>query len=228
MYRAGRPALGARLLAAAHRVDLTRPVADIGCDHGKLAVWLALAGAPKVTAVDSRPMPLEKAKALVRQCGCQSRVRCLLGSGLEPLAPGEAEEIVIAGLGGEVTAEILAGCGWLQAADTHLVLVPTTRHAHLRRALCGLGFEIEDETAVLERRRPYTVISAVYAGGAAMPRPEPLFCQLGRLAGQRDEAAQSYIRARLAALEKQGLAPMDPAARAAHQKLVKEVEACLL
>ncbi|MDL2293557.1 class I SAM-dependent methyltransferase [Ruminococcaceae bacterium OttesenSCG-928-D13] len=233
MYRAGRPALGARLLAAVEAVRPGRKVADIGCDHGKLAVWLALAGAPLVTAVDSRPMPLEKAKALVRQCGLEGKVRCLLGNGLGPVAPEDAEDIVIAGLGGEVTAGILSAAPWLRDARFRLVLVPTSRHPHLRRWLSESGFALLGETPVLEKGRPYTVMRAAFTGEAAVPTG--LFCQVGlvpRAFEDGDEktkkAAGAYLNARLAALEKAGRAPMDPPARAAHESLVKELEACLL
>ena len=40
------PALDARLLAAAAYVRRGALAADIGCDHGKLAVYLARTGAP--------------------------------------------------------------------------------------------------------------------------------------------------------------------------------------
>ena len=110
-YRAGLPTLGARLLAAANAVRPGRPAADIGCDHGKLAVWLALRGiSPRVIAVDSRPLPLAKARALAAQTGCADVVACRLGDGLAALAPGEAQEIIIAGLSGETIIALLDAC----------------------------------------------------------------------------------------------------------------------
>ena len=53
------PALDARLLAAAAYVRRGALAADIGCDHGKLAVYLARTGTARhVVAVDIRPAPL--------------------------------------------------------------------------------------------------------------------------------------------------------------------------
>ncbi len=225
MYRAGRPALGARLLAAGRMADTRRPAADIGCDHGKLAVWLALAGCPRVIAVDNRPLPLARARALVAQTATGNVVHCRLGSGLEPLAPGEAGEIVVAGLSGVTMVQLLGGCDWLRAEGIHLVLVPTARHAELRRFLCRAGFAIDDERPVLENNRAYAVISARYTGRAR--EPEDFFCQVGLVPRQSGEAAERYVLARLANLKKQRRAPMDAAGRARHEKLIDEVERCL-
>ena len=50
------PTLDARLTAAAELVRPGQPVADIGCDHGKLTAVLAASGRyPKVIGADLRP-----------------------------------------------------------------------------------------------------------------------------------------------------------------------------
>ena len=57
------PTLDARLTAAAELVRPGQPVADIGCDHGKLTAVLAASGRyPKVIGADLRPGPLSKAR----------------------------------------------------------------------------------------------------------------------------------------------------------------------
>lgn len=241
VYRAGLPVLGARLLTAAKLVAPGRPVADIGCDHGKLAVWLALRGAPRVVAVDSRPMPLARAQALVRQTGCEARVQCRLGYGMAPLAPAEVGEVIIAGLSGETIIEILEGCAWVQSPALRFVLVPATRQDYLRRWLYTRGFALVCERPVQENGRAYAVMRALYTGRAE--EKEELFYQLGLLGGAAGvpdaflqptdwppmdrEALAIYIRARLRYLRKQTLAPMDEDACAAHRALIQEVEKCL-
>lgn len=225
-YRAGQIRLGARLLAAARLVRPGVAVADIGCDHGKLSVWLAQGGAvPKVVAVDNRPMPLARAKALVGRCGCAQVVHCRLGDGLQPLAPGEVQDIVIAGMSGETVQRVLQPHEWIRTGAVRLILVPATRHPQLRRFLCLSGFELETEVPVLDAGRSYTVMAARYTGNICTPTP--LFCHLGLMANMEDEAAQVYIRARLAHLRKMAAAPMDGDGREAHEKLIQEVEGCL-
>lgn len=93
------PALDARLLAAAAYVRRGALAADIGCDHGKLAVYLARTGTARhVVAVDIRPAPLARAQVLVEKHGCSAGVECRLGDGLCALKPCEADDIVIAGI----------------------------------------------------------------------------------------------------------------------------------
>ena len=58
------PTLDARLAAAAALVRPGEPVADIGCDHGKLTAVLAASGKyPKVIGADLRPAGQSKADA---------------------------------------------------------------------------------------------------------------------------------------------------------------------
>lgn len=215
--------LGARLFAAASLVDTARPVADIGCDHGKLAVFLAARGAPRVIAVDSRPVPLSRARALAERRGVA--LDCRLGDGLAPLAPGEAKEIVIAGLSGETIIEILAAAPWVRDGDVHLVLLPATRAPQLRRWLCRSGFALESETPVADRGRFYTVLSARFTGEAW--EPSEFFCEAGLLAGRDDPAVAGVLRGRLADLAKRAEGPLTGAERRDLQNLVKELEACL-
>lgn len=225
-YRAGCPKLGARLLAVVHLVGAGRSVADIGCDHGKLAVNLALSGkVPKVIAVDRRPMPLARAKGLVRQTACAELVDCRLGDGLSVLQPHEVQEIVIAGMSGETMVHILQSSPWVQSNEYHLILVPTTQHGFLRHWLGTNGFAIEQEVPVEEKGRYYTVLSVGYSGEKKVPTP--IFCALGRVAEVESASAEGYIRKRLAHLQKKAKADLTKQESEALQALIKEVSKCL-
>lgn len=217
--------LGARLFMAASLVAPGRPVADIGCDHGKLAVWLARQGAPRVIAVDSRPVPLSRAQALAARRGVAEQVDCRLGDGLAPLHPGEAEEIVIAGLSGETIIAILAAAPWVRDRGVHLVLLPSTRAPQLRRWLCRGGFALEEERPVADRGRFYTVLSARWRGEGF--EPDEFFCEAGLLAGMDDAAAAGVLKSRLADLKKRALGPLTAMERTQLQKLTEELERCL-
>ncbi len=226
IYRAGVPALGIRLLAAAGLVRKGQAVADIGCDHGKLSVWLALQGVcPKVIAVDNSPMPLEKAKALVRQTGCKDKVECRLGDGILALHENEVPQIIIAGLSGETMVHILEKCEWIKTVGTRLILVPTTRHEMLRRFLCTEGFVMETEVPVLDNKRPYTVMAADYKG-EFLPQDE-VFYYLGLVPNTKNDAAKIYIKRRLKDLQNRSNAIDNKDEKTAHEKLIKEVEKCL-
>ena len=89
------PTLDARLSAAAELVRPGQPVADIGCDHGKLTAVLAASGKyPKVIGADLRPGPLAKAAQTLEYAGCKDRAELRLGDGLSVLSPGEAGTIM--------------------------------------------------------------------------------------------------------------------------------------
>ena len=93
------PTLDARLAAAAELVRPGQPVADIGCDHGKLTAVLAASGRyPKVIGADLRPGPLSKARQTLEHANCQDRAELRLGDGLSVLSAGEVGSIVLAGV----------------------------------------------------------------------------------------------------------------------------------
>lgn len=223
--------LPARLAAAA---DLVRPgsrAADIGCDHGLLAAFLAESGrCPFVVAADLRPAPLAKARALAAQRGLLGRVDCRLGDGLSVLAPGEVQDIVIAGMGGETIGQLLAAAPQVLAAGPRLVLLPASRPGQLRRFLAENGFSLQREDPVAEGRHCYTVMQAVYTG--VQVAPGPLFCLLGLLQGQRSPAAALYFAgaSRQLAARAEGLRaagrPVPPELAALRQAVEREVEGC--
>ena len=123
----------ARLRAAASLVRGGGTAADIGCDHGKLTAFLALRGdLAGVIGTDLRPGPLASARATCAAAGCLDRVQLRLGPGLAPLAPGEAQDIVLAGLSAGTIQQILEAAPWVQSPGVRLVLAPATRHGQLR------------------------------------------------------------------------------------------------
>lgn len=162
------PALDARLAAAAAYVRQGCTAADIGCDHGKLAVALAVKGqCRKIIAGDIRPAPLASAQRLVAEHHCDNAVECRLGAGLSVLRPGEADDVVIAGVSGITICEILqdAPQGFYESGkELHFIFVPATKHPALRRFLAQNGFHLLDETPVRAAGRCYTVMNAVYTG----------------------------------------------------------------
>ena len=107
------PHLDARLAAAAAYVRPGHIAADIGCDHGKLSAWLAGSGCcPLVFACDLREGPLQKARMTCAPWA--DKIQFRLGSGLSVLQPGEATEIIIAGMGAETVLEILDAAPWVR------------------------------------------------------------------------------------------------------------------
>ena len=83
-------------------------LADIGCDHGKVAVYAVLRGlTEKSIAADISEECLKKARALAKEKGAES-VEVRVGDGMRVLKENEADNVVIAGMGGREIAKILS------------------------------------------------------------------------------------------------------------------------
>lgn len=185
------PTLDARLAAAAAFVRPGHTAADIGCDHGKLSAYLAASGrCPRVLACDLREGPLQKAR---RTCAPWADiVELRRGDGLAALAPGEADDIIIAGLGAETIVEILAAAPWVQNEAVNLVLVPATKHGLLRRWLAQNGFALTGETLCAAAGRWYAVMDARYTGRPW--EPDGLWCACGTVQDQPGAAQYRAVQ----------------------------------
>ena len=174
------PTLDERLTAAAALVREGEPVADIGCDHGKLTAVLAASGKyPKVIGADLRPGPLAKAKQTLEHARCEDRVELRLGDGLSVLAAGEVGTIVLAGVSAQTTWEIIEKAPWVsRPGGPRLVMVPATRHSELRRWLWEHGFALVADRPVQAAGRWYAVMAAEYTG--EMYAPTFAECLFGR------------------------------------------------
>ena len=140
-------------------------LADVGTDHGYLPVWLRLHGrAASAIACDLREGPLARARETGRTYGAEG-IEYRLGDGLAPVRPEEADTIVIAGMGGENIASILARAPWTADGRHTLLLQPQTRAEVLRAFLAGHGYVIRREALVEDRGILYPVMEA---GGGEM------------------------------------------------------------
>ncbi len=148
-----------RLMAVAGFVPAGRVVADIGADHAYLGIWLVLRGrVPKVVATEASAGPAQRALKNIRRYGVEDRVEVRVGSGLGVLCPGEAEVLVMAGMGGQTMISILESGGRVLEASKRLVLQPMTGAGKLRKWLVSKGFRFLDEVLVEEKGRFYEVI----------------------------------------------------------------------
>ena len=165
------PTLDARLAAAAELVRPGEPVADIGCDHGKLTAVLAASGRyPKVIGADLRPGPLAKAEQTLEHAGCKDRAELRLGDGLSVLTENEVGSIVLAGVSAQTTWEILEKAPWVFTAHgPRIIMIPATRHDALRRWLWEHGFRFVADRPVQAAGRWYAVMAAEYTGEVYAP-----------------------------------------------------------
>lgn len=200
--------LSKRLQAIAELVPPVNCLADIGTDHALLPVYLVEKGTvSRVVAVEKESGPALRARHTVAAHGLEQQIEVRVGDGLSPLLPGEAQVIVIAGLGGEKIAAILARGKEVARTANRLVLQPMSQAAKLRRWLVANGWRIEKECLVEEKKRLYQVIVALPGEGQKLSWIEeelgPVFVHSGNpLLGKLINALISRYQRELAGLAK--------------------------
>jgi tRNA (adenine22-N1)-methyltransferase len=160
MEKHGKLELTPRLALLADWVRPGAALADVGTDHGFLPVWLVLRGrVTRAIASDLRPGPLSRARKTAAEQGAEG-IDFRLCRGLSGIAPQEADTVVIAGMGGENIASILAAAPWSADGRHTLLLQPMTRAEVLRGFLAESGYCVTREALVLDRGTLYPVLEA--------------------------------------------------------------------
>ncbi len=177
-----------RLAAAAAPVRIDRVICDVGTDHALLPCFLFQRGARRLIASDVRKGPLQSAMRNIRKYGAEDCIRVVLSDGLKNIE--YAEDIIIAGMGGELISRIISECDFFDT-NTRLILQPMTRAEKLRRAVYAAGFELLSENCVREGDKYYTVMYAGYTGKPA--EISELFSYVGKVTDNAYLARQADI-----------------------------------
>ena len=133
-------------------------VADIGCDHGYIALTLLQAGQPFVWASDIIGPSLAKARARLSKYISSGRAEAVLSDGLAALPADKTDCAVAAGLGGAVIRRIISDKK--ARMIKRWVLQPQKNARELRRYLQSSGFVITDEALCRQNGRIYEAIAA--------------------------------------------------------------------
>jgi tRNA (adenine22-N1)-methyltransferase len=177
-------------------------LADIGTDHAYLPITACKrALAVKCIACDINPGPLESAKKNIARHGLTHAIETRLGSGLRPLTPGEADTIVIAGIGGMKIIGILNEFPETAKSAGRLILQPQRDVAALRKALHESSYDIHNEKIIKEGERFYLIIAARPAV-TAEPWHESDYL-FGKILPERGgDIWQAYLRAERGKIER--------------------------
>lgn len=155
--------LSKRLQAVARLVTPGSRLADVGTDHGYVPIWLFEQGQIlSAIAMDLRNGPLERAREHIQMHGLDAHIETRLSDGLDKLLPGEADSIVIAGMGGMLVVKILSQGQKLLSSVKELILQPQSDLDAVREYLHRTGFVIVKEDMIFEDGKYYPMMKAVH------------------------------------------------------------------
>jgi tRNA (adenine22-N1)-methyltransferase len=146
-------------------------VADIGCDHGFVSIYLMESGkAISCLAMDVNQGPLMRAQEHIREHQLSTYIETRLSDGAKAInfvpAQGETPQLevdaaIIAGMGGRLMARIIRESLDKFCRMREIVLEPQSEVGEFRRFLRENDFQIVAEDMVLEDGKFYPVIKAV-------------------------------------------------------------------
>ena len=158
--------LSDRLQAVADLVTPNLVIADVGTDHGYVPIYLVRNEIiPRAIAMDINEGPLERAAAHIRAYHLESKIRTLLSDGMKELEQGEADAVILAGMGGGLMLRILEESKEIVKGMKECILQPQTELYRVREYLVKEGFDFLEERMVLEDGKYYPMMKVKPSNG---------------------------------------------------------------
>ena len=143
-------------------IDASCKLADVGCDHGYLAIMAIQKGVSFVQLIDNKKGPLDSAKENLKYYQDKALVKYSLSSGISNVLP-DVDTVAICGMGGELIAHILESDFESAKKIGKFILQPNSKISLLRKFLISNRFQILDEAIVLDNDKTYEIIVANYS-----------------------------------------------------------------
>jgi tRNA (adenine22-N1)-methyltransferase len=190
--------LTSRLEKIASLVTEGKKIADVGTDHGYIPVYLLKKEIiPFAVLSDVNKGPLDNGKKLVMKNNLIKKVDFKLGSGIDVLEKDEVDEVIIAGMGGMLIADILENKKSVSHHLQKLILQPMQAQSSLRQYLLENGYKIIDEVLVREDFRIYEVIVAKYTGKNTVVKDDIYFEVGEQLVQNRDPLLKDFVEKKI-------------------------------
>ncbi|WP_051538106.1 class I SAM-dependent methyltransferase [Butyrivibrio proteoclasticus] len=141
-------------------------VADVGCDHGYVSIYLLLKEiATKAIAMDVRKGPLSGAEKNIAEFGLSQSISTRLSDGLTALKEGEANSVIIAGMGGKLMMRLLSDVSLSKLGIERAVLQPQSELDLFRQFLRDNNYQILEERVIFEDGKYYFPTKVSFANG---------------------------------------------------------------
>lgn len=215
------PKLGERLQLCASFVRSGVRLCDVGTDHGYLPIFLAKQG--KIlyaVASDIRSGPLQNAQENLSRYHVSDLVETRISDGILKIGEDEADDFVIAGMGGELIMKILSQKSWVKNPQKHWILQPMSKAFELRAFLFENGFFTQQEKAVIDDKKVYSVMLVSYAPEKISHHPGDLY--IGQICAD-SEAGKAYYQKELEDLAKRRKGAMISHKKADEERYAAEI-----
>ena len=136
-------------------------LADVGCDHGYLAIMAIEKGVSFVELIDNKKGPLDTAKKNLLSYEDKAKIIYSLSSGISDLKD-EINTVAICGMGGELISQILDSDIDVAMKIDKFILQPNSKQDFLRAYLNKKNFIIQNEEIVLDNDKIYEIIVCNY------------------------------------------------------------------
>ena len=150
--------LSKRLLSIANLVDDNSKVADIGCDHGLVSIYLAMNKQNiSIIASDINQNALDNAIKNINKYHLEDKIKVCLSNGLDNIND-EIDTIIISGMGGHTIIDILTNNQEKLNTVNNIIIQSNNDIEYVRRKIVKLGYCISKEELILDKNIYYTVI----------------------------------------------------------------------
>ena len=150
--------LSKRLLTIANLIDDNSKVADIGCDHGLVSIYLAMNKQNiSIIASDINQNALDNAIKNINKYHLEDKIKVCLSNGLDNIND-EIDTIIISGMGGHTIIDILTNNQEKLNTVNNIIIQSNNDIEYVRRKIVKLGYCISKEELILDKNIYYTVI----------------------------------------------------------------------
>ena len=148
-----------RLQAILSFLDIPDSFIDIGCDHAYIPIEMARLGCQRILATDISEGALAIAKKNIVDSGLEDIISTCLSDGLEKVDTTMYDTLVLAGMGTSTIQHILHTP---KIQNIKKIIVQSNNDLKdLRMFLNTLGYALEEEKVVLEKKHYYVVMKYV-------------------------------------------------------------------
>ena len=151
-----------RLSIIANMVEDNSNIVDIGCDHGLLDIYLAqIKKNINIIASDINKKALNNAINNIKKYKLSNKIKTIISDGLDNIDTSNTDTIVISGMGSHTIIGILHNnLKKLKNVKT-IILQSNNDIDFLRKKMVAIGYHIEDEELVYEKKQIYTIIKFI-------------------------------------------------------------------